>query len=119
VAACFSAATRRELVAQLAPHREGALDDHPWKGWAEESERVAAQRMPGAQNRWSQGKDPAWEPLRIELVVEVAYDHMQGTRFRHVAHFRRWRTDKRPRDCTYAQLEVVPPHELAAIFASS
>ena len=58
----------------------------------------------------------SWEPLRPELVVEVAYDHMQGSRFRHTAQFRRWRTDKKPADCTYAQLEVVPPQELAAIF---
>jgi ATP-dependent DNA ligase len=74
--------------------------------------------MPGAQSRWSRGKTLEWEPLRPELVAEVAYDHMQGTRFRHVAHFRRWRPDKRPRDCSYAQLEVVAPHELSAIFAT-
>ena len=76
------------------------------------------QRMPGGQSRWSQGKDLSWEPLRPELVVEVAYEHMQGDRFRHMAHFRRWRYDKKPTDCTYAQLEVVPPQELAAIFAA-
>ena len=69
-------------------------------------------------SRWSQGKDLSWEPLRPELVVQVAYDHMQGSRFRHTAQFRRWRPDKKPRDCTFAQLEVVPPHELAAIFAT-
>ncbi len=79
----------------------------------------AGHRMPGAQSRWSQGKDLSWEPLRPELVVEVAYDHMQGNRFRHTAQFRRWRTDKKPSDCTYAQLEVVPPQELAAIFAGA
>ena len=73
--------------------------------------------MPGAKSRWSQGKDLSWEALRPELVVEVAYDHMQGTRFRHTAQFRRWRTDKPPSECTYAQLEVVPPQELAEIFA--
>jgi ATP-dependent DNA ligase len=72
--------------------------------------------MPGGQSRWSQGKDLSWEPLRPELVVEVAYDHMQGDRFRHTAQFRRWRYDKKPGDCTYAQLEVVPPQEIAAIF---
>jgi ATP-dependent DNA ligase len=72
--------------------------------------------MPGGQSRWSQGKDLSWEPLRPELVVQVAYDHMQGDRFRHTAQFRRWRPDKKPGDCTYAQLEVVPPQELAAIF---
>ena len=73
--------------------------------------------MPGGQSRWSQGKDLSWEPLRPELVVEVNYEHMQGGRFRHMAHFRRWRTDKKPSDCTFAQLEVVPPQELRAIFA--
>ena len=73
--------------------------------------------MPGGQSRWSQGKDLSWEPLRATLVAEVAYDHMQGSRFRHTAHFRRWRTDKAARECTYAQLEVVPPEELARIFA--
>ena len=74
--------------------------------------------MPGGMSRWSQGKDLSWEPVRAELVVEVTYEHMQGSRFRHMSHFRRWRTDKKPSDCTYAQLEVVPPHELASIFAS-
>jgi ATP-dependent DNA ligase len=74
--------------------------------------------MPGAKSRWSQGKDLSWEPLRPELVVQVAYDHMEGDRFRHTAHFRRWRPDKPPRECSYAQLEVVPAHELAKIFAA-
>jgi ATP-dependent DNA ligase len=119
VASSFSDAKRRELVGTLAPYRERALDDHPWEDWAGDGDAEAGgQRMPGAKSRWSQGKDLSWEPLRAELVVEVAYDHMQGTRFRHIAHFRRWRSDKKPRDCTYAQLEVVPPHELASIFAT-
>jgi ATP-dependent DNA ligase len=74
-------------------------------------------RVPGSQSRWSHGKDLSWEPLRPELVVEVAYEHMQGSRFRHTAQFRRWRMDKPPSDCTYAQLEVVPPQELMEIFA--
>jgi ATP-dependent DNA ligase len=118
VCASFSTAKRRELVEFLEPYRENALEAHPWKRWAElmlgADERV--KRMPGGQSRWSQGKDLSWEPLRPELVVEVAYDHMQGDRFRHTAQFRRWRDDKKPSDCTYAQLEVVPPQELAAIF---
>ena len=119
VCASFSDEKRRELVEFLAPYREDALAGHPWKQWAEHAhaEGQAGHRIPGGQSRWSQGKDLSWEPLRPELVVEVAYEHMQGTRFRHMAHFRRWRTDKKPSDCTYAQLEVVPPHELAAIFA--
>jgi ATP-dependent DNA ligase len=116
VCASFTTAKRRELAEFLAPYRENALINHPWGGWAEPG--VGEQRMPGGQSRWSQGKDLSWEPLRPELVVEVAYEHMQGPRFRHMAHFRRWRTDKPPSDCTYAQLEVVPPQELAEIFSS-
>jgi ATP-dependent DNA ligase len=114
VCASFTDAKRRELVDFLAPLREGALDDHPWREWSFADE--TAQRRPGMQSRWSAGKDLSWEPLRPELVVQVAYDHMQGSRFRHTAQFRRWRADKRPHDCTYEQLEVVPPHELAEIF---
>lgn len=73
--------------------------------------------MPGAQSRWSRSKDLAWEPLWPELVAEVAYDRLQGDRFRHVAKFRRWRRDKTPAECTFAQLEVIPPEELRSIFA--
>jgi ATP-dependent DNA ligase len=118
VCASFTDKVRRELVEFLTPYRENALAAHPWKHWAEQANGEAEHRMPGGKSRWSQGKDLSWEPLRPELVVEVAYDHMQGSRFRHTAQFRRWRADKNPSDCTYAQLEVVPPHELAAIFAS-
>src|SRR5436190_3294395 len=116
VCASFTAAKRLELAEFLEPYRTNALAAHPWKGWATLDEGAGAKRMPGGQSRWSQGKDLSWEPLRPELVVEVAYDHMQGDRFRHTAQFRRWRKDKRPADCTYAQLEVVPPQELAEIF---
>jgi ATP-dependent DNA ligase len=120
VCGSFTNEKRRELVNFLAPYREHALKNHPWKDWAE-AEQAAAEagkRLPGAQSRWSQGKDLSWEPIRAELVVEVAYDHMQGGRFRHTAQFRRWRSDKRPDDCTFAQLEVVPPEELKSIFAA-
>jgi len=116
VCASFTAAKRLELAELLEPYRTNALAAHPWKGWASIDEGAGAKRMPGGQSRWSQGKDLSWEPLRPELVVEVAYDHMQGDRFRHTAQFRRWRKDKGPADCTYAQLEVVPPQELAEIF---
>src|SRR5215468_10747470 len=120
VCASFAEEKRRELLEQLMPYRKDALASHPWRRWAERELAAgeAGHRMPGGQSRWSQGKDLSWEPLRPELVVEVAYEHMQGARFRHMAHFRRWRTDKKPSDCTYAQLEVVPPQELSAIFAS-
>lgn len=117
VCASFSAAKRRELVKFLKPYRKDALAGHPWKGWAEGG-AGAESRMPGGQSRWSQGKDLSWEALRPELVVEVAYDHMQGNRFRHMAQFRRWRQDKAPRDCTFEQLEVVPPEELREVFRS-
>jgi ATP-dependent DNA ligase len=118
VCASFTQQKRRELVDFLSPYRKDALVNHPWSSWAQDLGNEAGQRMPGGQSRWSQGKDLSWQPLRSELVVEVAYEHMQGTRFRHMAQFRRWRTDKRPRDCTFAQLEVVPPQELMAIFAT-
>lgn len=120
VCASFSNAKRLELAEFLNPYRKDALKNHPWKAWAEADAALAdgPKRMPGGQSRWSQGKDLSWEPLRPELVVEVAYDDMQGDRFRHTAQFRRWRWDKKPSDCTYAQLEVVPPQELAAIFPS-
>ena len=113
VCASFTQAKREELVGLLAPFRE-RIKAHPWSDREHAGE---SQRVPGGQSRWSQGKDLAWIPLRPELVVEVAYEHMQGDRFRHLAHFRRWRKDKSPADCTYAQLEVVPPEELAAVFA--
>ena len=115
VAASFTAVKRRELVEFLAPYRTDALVAHPWRAWAAGSSDDW-QRKPGAKSRWSQDKDLGWEPLRPELVVQVAYDHMQGSRFRHTAQFRRWRQDKPPRECTYAQLETVPAHELASIF---
>ncbi len=119
VCASFTDAKRRELVQFLEPFREHALDNHPWREWAEHQSpaEAALHRRPGMTSRWSQGKDLSWEPLRPELVVEVAYDHMQGDRFRHTAQFRRWRPDKKPHECTFDQLEVVPPHEIAAIFA--
>ena len=120
VCSSFTVEKRRELAKFLNPYRKDALVTHPWKHWAEHGaepgEAAVAYRMPGGQSRWSQGKDLSWEPLRPELVVEVAYDHMQGSRFRHIAQFRRWRPDKKPSDCTYSQLEVVPAQELAAIF---
>jgi ATP-dependent DNA ligase len=113
VAASFTGKRRRELVSELAPLRENALANHPWKEW---SDWERDQRMPGGKSRWSRDKTLEWEPLRPERVLEVAFDHMQGTRFRHTAHFLRWRPDKPPSDCTYAQLDVTPPYELARIF---
>jgi ATP-dependent DNA ligase len=114
VTSSFGMAQRKALVAELQPLREGALAAHPWRSWAEAM--GTGQRMPGGQSRWSAGKDLSWEPLRIERVCEVKYDHMQGDRFRHAAVFLRWRSDKPPSACRYDQLEVTPPAELAALF---
>ncbi|HZP21456.1 MAG TPA: ATP-dependent DNA ligase [Bauldia sp.] len=117
VCASFTDVKRRELVDFLAPYRLEALAGHPWEEWASIGE-ADGQRRPGASSRWNANKDLSWEPLRPELVVEVAYDHMQSGRFRHTAQFRRWRSDKRPRDCTFEQLETVAPQELAEIFGA-
>ena len=100
---------------ELAPLREHALEGHPWRDWADAN---MMDRKPGAQSRWSAGKDLSWEPLRVERVCEVKYDHLQGDRFRHAAVFLRWRPDKRPEDCRYDQLEVTTPYELAKVFSS-
>ena len=117
VTSAFTMATRRALAQELAPLREHALDDHPWREWAEAMEGGTT-RMPGGQSRWSAGKDLSWEPLRVERVCEVKYDHMQGDRFRHAAVFQRWRPDKPPRECRYDQLEVTTPYELEKVFGA-
>ena len=117
VAASFTDKKRQELVEHLAPYRKDAAGDHPWKEWGGFDQHAdGAQRMPGAKSRWSGGKSMEWEPLRPELVAEVEYDHMQGSRFRHTAQFQRWRIDKPPSDCTYEQLETTAPYELQQIF---
>jgi ATP-dependent DNA ligase len=115
VASGFSVARRRELVAELAPYRDDALDDHPWAGWAE---ALTGGRAPGAGNRWNAGKDMTWEPLRAEAVCEVSYDHLQHDRFRHATSFVRWRPDREPGSCTYAQLDSPVPMELNEVFGT-
>jgi ATP-dependent DNA ligase len=117
VTSAFTMAMRRQLALELAPLRRDALATHPWRDWASAGE--ASIRMPGAQSRWSAGKDLSWEPLRPERVCEVKYDHLQGDRFRHAAIFLRWRPDKRPQDCRYDQLEVTAPYELARVFGAT
>ena len=116
VTSSFTMAARRELVKELAPLRKNALADHPWREWA--GAAAESSRMPGAHSRWSAGKDLSWEPLRIERVCEVKYDHLQGDRFRHAATFLRWRPDKPPETCRYDQLEVTAPYELSSVFSS-
>lgn len=116
VAASFKQSERAELATLLEPYRAGAREVHPWREWADFQEVDTGQRLPGATSRWNRGKDLSWEPLRLELVAEVSFDHMQGDRFRHATHLVRWRPDKRPAECTYEQLEVTPPQELKDIF---
>jgi ATP-dependent DNA ligase len=118
VAASFTVARRRELVAELAPYRDGAAPGHPWAQW-HAAEVAGGSRMPGAVSRWNAGKDLSWELLRPELVAEVAYDHMQGDRFRHATQFRRWRPEREPTSCTYAQLESPVRFDLKVVLTGS
>ncbi|HEU4798309.1 MAG TPA: ATP-dependent DNA ligase, partial [bacterium] len=117
VTSSFTMEARRQLVKELSPLRKNALENHPWREWAEVDANELT-RMPGGQSRWSAGKDLSWEALRIERVCEVKYDHLQGNRFRHAATFLRWRPDKRPKDCRYDQLEVIPAYELERVFGA-
>jgi ATP-dependent DNA ligase len=111
VAAAFPMAERKRLLDDLAPYRQEAGEAHPWGEWAD------VENIPGgAGNRWNAKKDMSYEALRPELVVEVGYDHMEGSRFRHVAQFKRWRTDRTPESCTFEQLEVPATYNLADIF---
>ncbi len=117
ITSSFKMVIRQQLLHELAALREGALASHPWRDWGNATVGDA-QRMPGAQSRWSGGKDLSWEPLRPERVCEVRYDHLQNDRFRHATTFLRWRPDKPPQDCRYDQLEVTTPYELAKVFGA-
>ncbi|AZS75833.1 ATP-dependent DNA ligase [Streptomyces lydicus] len=111
VCASFPMAKRRKLVDELAPLRMDDVSGHPWGEWTDEAAH-ASRRMPGGPSRWSGGKDLSWVPLRPEWVCEVAYDHMEGSRFRHTAQFRHWRPDRTPESCTYDQLEEPVGYDL-------
>ncbi|MBV9821434.1 MAG: ATP-dependent DNA ligase, partial [Actinobacteria bacterium] len=104
VVGAFTAQTRADLVGELEPLLLGDGDQHPWQDWAN-AESHAGQRLPGNVSRWNATKDLSFIPLRPERVLEVKYEHMEGTRFRHLAHFVRWREDRTPESCTYEQLE--------------
>lgn len=114
--ASFSAAERRRLAKELAPLRMKRSAEHPWMDG--NAEALEPGRRPGGPSRWSGQRDMSWEPLRPERVMEVAYDHLQGERFRHVAKFVRWRPDRQPESCTYAQLETAVPEELETVFGA-
>ena len=143
VAASFPMTRRRALLDELAPYRMDGFDGHPWGVWAGSivgnpaamagpgsgapgsgapgsgaPDPAVAGRLPGGLSRWNRDKDLSWQPLRPELVCEVAYDHMEGSRFRHTAQFRRWRPDREPRSCTYAQLDRPVSFELAQVLSA-
>ncbi len=120
VTSSFSWERRAALADELEPLRKDALEGHPWAEWASQGAADASgKRMPGATSRWNRGKDLSWEPLRTERVAEVAYDHLQGDRFRHATTFVRWRPDRQPADCRYDQLETNAPYELERIFGAA
>jgi ATP-dependent DNA ligase len=120
ITSSFSWERREALAKELAPWRENAVEGHPWQEWAEWASAGAAdasgQRLPGATSRWNRGKDLSWQPLRPELVCEVAFDHLQGDRFRHASTFKRWRPDRSPASCRYDQLDETPPALLSDLF---
>jgi ATP-dependent DNA ligase len=122
ISSSFTWDKREALAKELEPLRENATEGHPWGEWAEWASMGAAdasgQRLPGATSRWNRGKDLSWVALRPERVVEVAYDHLQGDRFRHATTFKRWRPDKRPSDCRFDQLEETTPYLIAQIFGT-
>ena len=117
VATSFTARRRAELVDEVAPYEADALADHPWREWGGMADGADHARMPGAPSRWNAKKDLSWHPLRPELVAEVAYEHLQGDRFRHATRLVRFRPDREPATCTYGQLEQAAPYELHEIFA--
>jgi ATP-dependent DNA ligase len=129
VSASFTAQRRSELLAELKP-LECPLDEHPWGEWAGGDSPTSKapgksgqwavanpDRVPGTQSRWSAGKDLSFVPLRPERVLEVGYDHMEGRRFRHTAQFKRWRPDRDPESCGYAQLEEPVSYDLLRILS--
>jgi ATP-dependent DNA ligase len=119
VTSSFTMARRAELVEFLQPYRSG-VEDHPWRDWAiaEAAAVEQGRRLPGAQSRWNRGKDLSWEPVRPELVCEVAFDHLQNDRFRHATTFVRWRPDRSPAECRYDQLEETPAALLTDLFGA-
>jgi ATP-dependent DNA ligase len=117
VAASFPMKRRAELVDELKPYEMSDFTGHPWGEWARAEAHLTG-RLPGAVSRWNASKDLSWTPLRPELVCEVTYEHMEGTRFRHTAHFQRWRPDRDPLSCTYAQLEEPVRYDLAQVLSA-
>lgn len=117
VAASFTHQRRAELVHELASFALAEGAEHPWQDWQDAAAHEES-RLPGGQSRWNAGKKMDWYPLRPELVVEVGYDAMEGSRFRHTTQFKRWRSDRSPESCTYDQLEKPVTYSLRDVFVS-
>jgi ATP-dependent DNA ligase len=115
VAAAFTVAFRRELLAALEPLTVDALEGHPWRDWAE-AQAHSEGRLPGAVSRWNAGKDLSWVPVRIERVAEVSFGQLESGRFRHGVQFLRWRPDREPSSCRYEQLEVAEAVRFEDVF---
>jgi ATP-dependent DNA ligase len=118
VCATFTADFRRDLIDDLGPLTVDALDGHPWREWAE-AQAHSDQRMPGGFSRWNVNKDLSFVPLRVERVVEVTFGQLEGGRFRHGVKFQRWRPDRTPESCSYAQLEVAEPVRFEELLAET
>jgi ATP-dependent DNA ligase len=118
VIGAFPAAQRKTLVEELGPYRDLEGLDHPWAQW---SDFMVADggKAPGMGSRWNANKDLSFELIRPDLVVEAAFEHLQGRRLRHTARFRRWRPDREPRSCTYDQLDVAVPTLLSEVFGAT
>jgi ATP-dependent DNA ligase len=115
VAASFTARRRAELLDELAPLLDRAVDGHPWHDWAEAQAQASPQRMPGNVSRWNVGKDLSFVPIRVERVAEVTFGQLSGGRFRHGVSFLRWRPDRTPESCRYDQLDVAAPRSFLEI----
>jgi ATP-dependent DNA ligase len=115
VVGAFPMARRKELFSEMQP-LVTTFDAHPWN-WAQHQ---AGERTPrkAEASRWNADKDLSFIPLRPERVLEVRYDHMEGARFRHTTQFVRWRPDRDPRSCTYAQLEEPVGFDLGEILGA-
>lgn len=123
VSASFTAKFRTALVEELEPLIEDDFSRHPWSQWYDADAHAAAAEgpgsaMPGAPNRWNSQRDQSWVPLRIERVLEVGYTIMTSGRFRGTTRFVRWRPDKTPEECTYEQLDVIPPMGFSEVIGS-
>src|SRR6201981_1021390 len=115
VIGAFPMATRKKLMTELTP-LVTTFEGHPWN-WAAHEQPGTRHPREAEGSRWNAGKDLSFVPLRPERVVEVRYDHMEGTRFRHTAQFVRWRPDRDPKSCQFGQLEEPVGFNLAEILS--